>query len=54
MKLSIEGDSGKVMSAEPKAPHNNALGQCVADKLSKATFPRFLSAQQGTDFPVTF
>ncbi len=54
MKLSIEGDSGKVMSAEPAAPHNNALGQCVADQLAKTKFPRFVSAQQGTTFPVTF
>jgi hypothetical protein len=54
VKLSIEGSSGKVIEAEPLAPHNNALGQCVADILSDTTFPRFTSPQQGTTFPVTF
>jgi len=54
VKLSIEGSSGKVLTAEPQAPHNNALGNCVADVLKQTTFPRFTSAQQGTTYPVTF
>ncbi len=54
VKLSIEGGTGKVLSAEPQAPHNNALGNCVADILKKTEFPRFTSSQQGTTYPVTF
>lgn len=54
VKLSIEGATGKVLSASPISPHDSsALGKCVADVLSSATFPRFKSQQQGTTYPVT-
>jgi hypothetical protein len=54
VKLSIEGDSGKVMSASAVAPHaGTPVGDCVADALKEAKFRRFKSGQQGTIYPVT-
>jgi len=55
VKLSIEGDSGKVTSATPMTPHDSgALGKCVSDALAKTVFPRFKSSVQGTTYPVSF
>jgi hypothetical protein len=53
VKLSIAGDTGKVVSAQPLDSHaTTALGRCVADALKSATFPRFASPLQGTVYPV--
>lgn len=53
VKLSIEGSTGKVVSASAMSPHDShPVGQCVADILKTATFPRFKTAQQGIVFPV--
>ncbi len=55
VKLSIEGESGSVTSAEAQAPHaGTPLGDCVAKALEGATFDRFTSAVQGTTYPITF
>ncbi|MFO0631669.1 MAG: hypothetical protein U0168_02325 [Nannocystaceae bacterium] len=55
VKVSIEGNSGDVVSAEALAPHaGQPLGDCVADALKGAHFPRFLSETMGTVYPVSF
>jgi len=53
VKLSIAGSSGRVTSASADEPHaGQPLGQCVANALKGASFPRFKSDAQGTTFPV--
>lgn len=53
IKLSIEGATGKTLSAAATPPHaGDPLGTCVADALRTASFPRFKSTAQGTTFPV--
>jgi hypothetical protein len=55
VKVSINGNSGNVMSAEALDDHaGTPLGNCVADALKGASFPRFTSEQQGTVYPVSF
>lgn len=54
VRLSIDGSTGKVLTAKAKKPHNNALGKCVVHILKKTEFPRFTDAQQGTTYPLTF
>ncbi len=54
VKLSIEGDTGKVLSASAMGEHaGTPVGGCVADALKGAKFRRFKSGQQGTTYPVT-
>jgi len=54
VKLSIQGETGKVLSAEALPPHERqAVGQCVADAFRDANFPRFSADVQGATFPVT-
>lgn len=52
VKLSLRGSSGKVHSATPQAPHNDALGRCVAASLSKASFDRFAAPSMGVLYSV--
>jgi hypothetical protein len=52
VRLSVDGSTGRVISAKPQAPNANALGSCVADKLSDATFPRFASPAMGILYSV--
>lgn len=53
VKLSINGASGRVVSATPMGAHaGTALGRCVADALSEPVFPRFSAAQQGVVWPI--
>ncbi|MBL8948158.1 MAG: hypothetical protein JNK45_33600 [Myxococcales bacterium] len=55
VKVSINGNSGNVISAEALDDHaGTPLGNCVADALKGASFPRFTSEQQGTVYPVSF
>jgi hypothetical protein len=52
IKLSIEGESGKVISAVPTAPHDTEpVGECIAEVFRGAVFPRFKSPQQGAVYP---
>ncbi len=54
VKLSIAGDTGKVISADPLAPHaGTAVGSCVANAVKQASFRRFKSGQQGATYPFT-
>ncbi len=54
VKLSIEGETGKVLSASAMGEHaGTPVGNCVADALKDAKFRRFKSGQQGTTYPVT-
>jgi hypothetical protein len=54
VKLSIVGATGRVISATAVGDHaGTALGRCVVDELSAATFPRFSAAQQGVVYRVT-
>jgi hypothetical protein len=52
VRLSIDGKTGRVTSAKPRAPHTNALGACVANKLATATFPRFTNSAMGVVYSV--
>lgn len=53
VKLSIEGSSGRVVSATPQGDHaSGSLGRCVAQALSQTQFPRFGSARMGTLYSV--
>lgn len=53
IKLSVSGANGRITSATALSPHDSQpLGQCVAEALKAATFPRFKSTAQGTIFPV--
>ncbi len=51
VKLSIAG-SGTVRSATPQAPHDTALGRCVADALRKAEFEPFAKSAMGVVYSV--
>ncbi|MCA9663181.1 MAG: hypothetical protein KC486_32910, partial [Myxococcales bacterium] len=51
VKLSIEGSSGKVLSA---SSDGSALGKCVEGELKKATFKKFQAAQQGVQVSIRF
>lgn len=53
VKLSISGATGKVTSATPRGTHaKSALGRCVAQALSKSTFPKFGDPAMGVSFGV--
>ena len=51
VKFSVEGSSGRVLSAKPLDEHaTSAVGACVAKAAKGASFPRFASKQQGFTF----
>lgn len=53
IKLSIEGATGNVLSAQATAPHDGApVGKCVSDVFVGAKFPRFKKQQQGIVYPL--
>lgn len=53
VKLSIAGGTGKVIASTPLGSHaKSALGTCVADALSGATFDRFAKSQIGLKYTV--
>jgi hypothetical protein len=52
VRLSI-GGTGSIRSATPQDPYANALGRCVADELSKASFPTFSQSSMGVLYTVT-
>jgi predicted Zn finger-like uncharacterized protein len=52
VKISIEGSSGKVLSAS--ADDSGPLGTCVAGEYKNATFPKFTAPQQGAQVTVRF
>ena len=53
VKLSIEGASGRVVSATAEGAHaGTSLGRCVANALSRTEFPRFGAKRMGTLYSV--
>ena len=53
VKVSIAGSTGKIESAQAMGEHaGSAVGQCVAEALSQATFPQFRKAVMGLTYPV--
>jgi hypothetical protein len=53
VRLSIDGATGSVRSATPQAPHQDALGRCVANELGNASFPAFTQSSMGVVYTVT-
>ena len=54
IKLSIDGQSGRVTQATPQSPHgSDALGRCVAGALRGARFPTFAKPSMGLLYRVT-
>jgi hypothetical protein len=54
VKLSIEGSTGLVTSSIALGNHRGTpLGDCVADALAQAVFPRFAKASIGVQYPIT-
>ncbi|MEM7158977.1 MAG: hypothetical protein AAF799_39430 [Myxococcota bacterium] len=53
VKLSIEGRTGKVVSATAQGDHaGSSLGRCVAGALSRTQFPAFSSPRMGMVYSV--
>ena len=53
VRMSIQGSSGRVVSAKAEPPHTGtALGNCVAGALKKATFKKFRDSQMGVVYPI--
>jgi hypothetical protein len=54
VKLSIEGSTGRVISAQAQGDYaGKPAGNCVAAELKKATFKKFTSAQMGFTYNVS-
>ena len=52
--ISIAGATGLVTSSNALGEHRDTpLGNCVADALARATFPRFAKASMGVQYPIS-
>lgn len=54
IKFSISGQTGRVAEANPAPGSEGPLGDCAAQALSRAQFPRFRTPSIGVVYPVQF